>query len=325
MLNYNFEELETLLKSHDFSIVGKIGSGRSCDCYKIYSNKYKDYFACKVLPLNDMNSQKNTRHFQKEFDTLCHIIHPNIIQTYKTIITPKFDILILDYCPNGDLQRFVERNGPITNKKNLFTLLSKILKALTYLENEGIAHHDLKPSNILLDKYNRPKLCDFGSARNDVRSDQLSKDFVGTLIFEAPEIIAKKPFNPILADVWSFGVTTYFLATSQFPFPCDNFANLKVAVEANNFYIPPNMDNTLKTIIKNSLVHTPEKRMSFHQLSKIVDQALLQETVKAPSSSLPKILPIRNLSGVAVLPNQSPIILRPRQPRRYSSVVNLLI
>ena len=41
---------------------------------------------------------------------------------------------------------------------------AQVAKALSYLHTKGIVYGDLKPQNILMDKYGYAKLTDFGSS-----------------------------------------------------------------------------------------------------------------------------------------------------------------
>lgn len=68
------------------------------------------------------------------------------------------------------------------------------------------------------------KLIDFGFAMEE--TDQKSqKYFVGTPRFMSPEAIKKKYVSA--GDIWSLGVSLYFILTAKFPFNANNMNDLK--------------------------------------------------------------------------------------------------
>jgi serine/threonine protein kinase len=63
---------------------------------------------------------------------------------------PKFFVMILDYCPGGELfhlQRRVHRFDEDSAKRYFI----EVLLALEYLHSKRIIYRDLKPENIMLD------------------------------------------------------------------------------------------------------------------------------------------------------------------------------
>jgi serine/threonine protein kinase len=63
------------------------------------------------------------------------------------------------------------------------------------------------------------KVIDFGLSKI-IGPNEKSKDPFGTIPYAAPEIILRKPYSHSV-DVWSFGVTLFFLITGTHPFDAD--------------------------------------------------------------------------------------------------------
>ena len=161
------------------------------------------------------------------------------------------------------MHKYVLKNGPIKDQVKLLKYTGQILDALIYLEDNNIVHKDIKPSNILIDSFGTIKLADFGlSAFYD--KNKLSEDYSGSTAFLAPEIVSKKPHNPVKSDIWSLGVSLYFIAVGNFPFPSDDHDTLVKAIKTGKYIIPPNINKAIRIIITHSLLMNPDERMTFY-------------------------------------------------------------
>jgi len=102
------------------------------------------------------------------------------------------------------------------------SVLSKIafsvLSALHYLYTElNVIHRDVKPSNILLSRSGKVKMCDFGICGYLVNSMARTKD-AGSRCYMAPERIDNTDYYDVSSDVWSFGISMIEVATGSFPY-----------------------------------------------------------------------------------------------------------
>lgn len=78
-----------------------------------------------------------------------------------------FPCIITDYCKNGNLQMFIERNQDLSWKLR-YEMAKQITEGINVLHKNGIFHHDLKITNILIDNSNKPLIADYGlSVVND--------------------------------------------------------------------------------------------------------------------------------------------------------------
>ena len=282
----DIEAVKDILREHHFEMLEQLGRGGYAQCYKVYSFQYKQYFACKIMMIEPEVSISKKQSFITELDALSHICHPYILSTFQAIVTDEYRILILDYCPNGDLQKFVADNGPLPFDV-LIEYTFQMLDALQFLANKGIAHNDIKPANVLLDAYHRAKLADFGISKRVSGDDLMSTSFCGSLPFLAPEILQKKPYNPLLSDIWSFGITLFYLATGTFPFPTDNLKTMIYAIKLKNFPIPCSIHPVIRELINGAIRMNPEERMPFTKMLQILRDYQTSNTLE--KASLPHL------------------------------------
>ena len=89
----------------------------------------------------------------------------------------------------------------------------QVADALAYAQGQGVLHRDIKPSNLLLDDTGNVWVTDFGLAKADSDSDDLTHtgDVVGTLRYMAPERFNGQ--GDVRSDVYSLGLTLYELLT----------------------------------------------------------------------------------------------------------------
>uniref|UniRef100_A0A8C5QSD2 Protein kinase domain-containing protein n=1 Tax=Leptobrachium leishanense TaxID=445787 RepID=A0A8C5QSD2_9ANUR len=95
--------------------------------------------------------------------------------------------------------------------------LAEIICGIQYLHSLGIIHRDLKPENILLDGDGHIRIADFGLAVQNIAGDRKTHGRAGTLLYMAPEVIAKIPYGAS-ADYWSLGVILCRMLTRRYPF-----------------------------------------------------------------------------------------------------------
>lgn len=85
-----------------------------------------------------------------------------------TVSTP----VEMDLVEDRNLAQVV-RDEPSPSRKAA-TYLKTIAEALEYAHSRGVLHRELKPSNILIDEHDQPRITDFGLAKRLPSDSQLS-------------------------------------------------------------------------------------------------------------------------------------------------------
>jgi 5'-AMP-activated protein kinase catalytic alpha subunit len=135
------------------------------------------------------------------------VYHPNIVQLYEVIENQDQVFLVMEYVSNGDLQKLIEKIGPIPEKQACL-YYKQLLSGIEYIHNIGCAHRDLKPENLLISEDNTIKISDFGLSNTYKFGEQLYTP-CGSPCFAAPEMITGQKYDPRAVDIWSSGITLY--------------------------------------------------------------------------------------------------------------------
>ena len=146
--------------------------------------------------------------------------HPNIVKIVAAYRERESINILMSPVADCNLKEFLSDPDRWPEKQpSLIRWFAPLASAMRHLHDRPfpVTHHDIKPSNILLDG-TRIVLADFGLSSfsaSDTRSDQCFKAF-GTPAYQAPEIASGEQANAIdgpKVDVWSLGCVFAEMAT----------------------------------------------------------------------------------------------------------------
>ncbi|CAN7137478.1 unnamed protein product [Brassica rapa subsp. narinosa] len=119
--------------------------------------------------------------------------------------------LLMEYAPYGTLTDAAKKNGGRLEEAMIVKYTREILRGLEYIHSKGIAHCDVKGSNVVVAEKGEAKLADFGCAKR-VGSEAVT----GTPAFMAPEV-ARGEKHGSESDIWAVGCTVIEMATGSPP------------------------------------------------------------------------------------------------------------
>ena len=259
-----FTELDQMAQNlpvtiNNYTFEKMIGRGGFSRVFLVSTPKYNFKFCAKVIPQSLQKENSN------DMDFLLHLEHPNIIRVYDQFVVGSMSYIIIEYCSGGSLQELISHHKIRGQKKILF-FMRQILLAVKFCHDHHIAHRDIKPSNILIDRYGRPKLIDFGISMN-VEPGEMVRDFSCSKPYSSPEVILTQPHDPYKADIWSLGVTFYYMIFGKLPWPKEEKVMIP-AIEQAHFTIPRNTPPAIAQMITSMLHVDPEGRPQVDTLLK---------------------------------------------------------
>ncbi|KAF1782489.1 Protein kinase-like domain [Phytophthora cactorum] len=203
---------------------GKGGNGEVWDVVDYANNKQ----------LCALKLSTSIRHAQREHHTHSKLNHPNIVQVGEAPFLIRYQqqqyTAFTVASVQSDLQQLIEMFEHFDDDY-AYRVLSQLLNALKYLhEDMGVAHYDLKPSNILIDQGGCVKLTDFDLTR-DAKAPT-STSTVGTLRYLPPECFRPNRSDceatAEKADMWMVGIVYCMMVTGKHPICPDKSTQAEV-------------------------------------------------------------------------------------------------
>ncbi|CAN6229055.1 unnamed protein product [Urochloa humidicola] len=170
------------------------------------------------------NSRQGHKEWLAEVHFLGVVEHRNLVKLigYCATQTDRGPqrLLVYEFVPNKTLDdHLFNRAYPVLPWDVRLQIALGAAEGLLYL-HEGlelqIIYRDFKAANVLLDEEFRPKLSDFGLAREGPSEGQthVSTAVMGTFGYAAPDYV-KTGHLTTKSDVWSFGVVLYEILTGR--------------------------------------------------------------------------------------------------------------
>lgn len=207
--------------------------------------------AVKILEKDKIQDVNDVERVAREIHILKMIRHPNIIQLYEIIETPKQLYLIMEYASGGELFDFIVKSQRV-KEPLACRFFHQIIAGVEYLHKLNIVHRDLKPENLLLDHNQNIKIVDFGLS-NMYKNGETLKTACGSPCYAAPEMIAGQRYHGSQVDIWSCGVILFALICGYLPFEDPNTSNLYKKILSGDYTIPKTPSDEAKDLIRNIL------------------------------------------------------------------------
>lgn len=276
-----------------------LGEGAFGKVFRAVDTESGSTVAIKVAPVNMSNESHSLKH---EFETVgkvdphLHIAMYDECYRFSVEWAGLHDFAVLEYYPLGSLDKIIKNQQLTDTEKH--DLAAGILEGLRHLHNtgaQGVVHRDLKPRNVLIQKWRGkyvPKITDFGLSKfsDSISNSVISQSFKGgTLNYASPEQIKGEQIRRN-TDLWSFGVILHEIMTGEVPYKIDDSSEstLRNVYERMNKQSLPESFKTVSepyaSIIKKCLMVNPNQR---YRTAEEILQDIRKVPAPAPAAPIP--------------------------------------
>lgn len=180
--------------------------------------------AIKVMrPTGEENTETALARFEREVRLCSLLSHPNTVTIFDFGRTEEDTFYYaMEFLAGGDLQRVVEKYGPLPPGRVVHILL-QVCGSLAEAHSKGIIHRDIKPSNIFLSHrggvYDFVKVLDFGLAKR-LSPDETAGLTKSGIVFGTPRYIAPEGVHGSShvdgrADLYNLGAVAYWMLAGR--------------------------------------------------------------------------------------------------------------
>jgi outer membrane protein assembly factor BamB len=264
----------------------KLGAGGMGVVYLAVHDTLKQEFVLKILNPALTGADDTVDRFFREAQACAQLNHPGIVAIQNVGQEGEYYFIRMEYVEGDTLEDQIADAGQLD-----WVVATKwciqVAEALSHAHQKGMIHRDIKPENVMLMPNGQIKVMDFGLAKHVHSSAKVSVtgQIVGTPFFMSPEQAGGKPTDA-RSDIYSLGVTLYYLATGVKPF---NGKNLQEIFLKHFFYAPESpkiyndaLPESLCEVVKRCL---KKKKKERYQSAKALMQDL-QAVVDDPGAEL---------------------------------------
>ncbi len=189
------------------SAIKLLGGGFRYEAYLAWDDHLHSLVVIKVVRPGLVDDGHTLEGLESEVRLLECLNHPVLLRTFGSDLESRRPHVVLEHLEGPRLSSLLRKHGPLPPEQ-LVPLALELCAAIHYLAGEGVAHLDVKPSNIIMGA--PPRLIDLSVARTFEQCERL-RSGVGTDAYMSPEQCRPQegPAVGPAADVWGVGATLF--------------------------------------------------------------------------------------------------------------------
>lgn len=273
----------------EFELLERVGAGGSAEVFRARDAGGGEV-ALKLLRA-ELADGELERRFERERMLLAALVHPGIAHLLGFgVASDGRPFLVLEWVAGEDLSPWCA-GRPLAER---VARVAEVAAALAFAHARGIAHRDVKASNVRVGDDGRARLLDFGLAKllsGDDAEPRATRS--GVWLFTpdtaAPEqILGKRPGTG--ADVWGLGSLLFEVATGRRPFTRSG-RPLSAVIQGLRRERPPRGaigERALERLVADCLKFDPTDRPSATEVATALEHWLERRREVDPQRGTPR-------------------------------------
>lgn len=246
-----------------YKIIETLGQGGFGTVYRARQLAVEREVAIKI-DSRVLITERDKRRFMREVTAAGRLSdHPHVVAVYDAgVLADGRPHMVLELCPNGSLADRL-REGKAFPAAEVRDIGVDIADALTAAHEIGILHRDVKPANIMVNRYGGVALADFGLATMPTPGLEFTATREAMTPAYAPPEVFDLVEPTVAGDIYSLGATLYALLSGRPPFfPADGRPSMVALMAARLAPVPdiPGAPPGLVAVLQQAMAYDPADR-----------------------------------------------------------------
>ncbi|UUD37163.1 serine/threonine protein kinase [Mycoplasmopsis californica] len=301
-----------------YKVVKEIGKGGMARVYKVkrVNSNDKNLYALKLIKQSNRKDDSFTisQRFYNEVNSHRLVNSPYVCRFYESSLNyaeklrDGSQFMLVEFIDGKILSEKIKSMGRIRERLAV-DIAIKLCHGFSEIHRNGIIHRDIKSSNIMIDKYDNPKIIDLGiSLRKDSSRVTKINYIIGSPSWIAPELVNGEAAT-VQSDIYALGLLLYEMVCGKLPYKSQRNDNREIISQIKHQSIPsikktlPTSSNGLANVIARATARNPKSRYStMLEFAKDLQTCLNDRRVNEPLLNPNNLRPKKTASSVITTP-----------------------
>jgi TolB-like protein len=203
-----------------YQIIEEVGRGRTGCVYKVFDTRSQEVLALKLISPDYVFDEDAEARFRRELGPARRISHKNICRVHHSGRAHGIFYITMEYVPGQNLKNMLRMMKQL-NVTTAVNIARQICAGLAHAHDQHIIHHDLKPSNIMIDRNGNARIMDFGLSCFLSGSGFPGPGYAQrSPVYESPEQAVAADVDE-RSDIYALGAILYEMVTGRVPLETD--------------------------------------------------------------------------------------------------------
>ncbi|MCR9247474.1 MAG: serine/threonine protein kinase [bacterium] len=234
---------EKRVLANRYRLDARVGAGAMGVVHRATDKDLGRTVAVKILRAAILGEDEATARFAREAEVMAAIRHPAVVTVHDRGQTDSGEtFLVMELLDGSSLSTILEHATSLGSKafssstgwiaeaiagkspdpsylRCAIGWCAQLADGLQAAHDSGVAHRDVKPSNVFITRDGSAKLLDFGIASRETQATITREGgALGTPAYMAPETLDDRRLLTPAVDIYGLGATLYHLVTLRAPF-----------------------------------------------------------------------------------------------------------